>query len=123
MPVANANLVLVAALGDVAKLLLKHQVSRRRLLSAKLEFKGSPWRRAEGGDHIHGRLHARLREGDGRLASHIGVDRHNGTGRRSRVPKDASVLQGGVARVPRQVWRGFEALGDRVCFGRNVVSG
>lgn len=101
MSFANADLVLIAALGDIAKLLLKDKVPRRCFLLGRLQLKRCPRRRAEGGDDIHRRLHARLCEGDGRLALHTGVRWDNGRGRERRTGRD--VLQGGVARVTGQL--------------------
>lgn len=73
MSFADANLVLIASFRNVAELLLEDVVSRRGLLLTRLQLKGCPWRRAEGGDHIHRWLYARLCEGDGRLALHACV--------------------------------------------------
>ena len=123
MSFANADFVLVAALGDITKLLLKYKVPRRCLLLARLQLERCPWRRAERGDHIHRRLNARLREGDSRLALHAGAGWNDRRGREGQTWRGVSDLQEWVARVPDEMGEDSEALGDRVCFGRNIVSG
>jgi hypothetical protein len=68
MVLADADLVLVAAFSNVLELFAEDKVARGSLVLQGLHLHGRPI--VQRGRDIDGRLHARLREGDGGVAGH-----------------------------------------------------
>lgn len=117
MVLADADLVLVAAFSDASELSAEDEVARRRLVVQGLHLHQRPI--VQGGGDIDGRLHARLREGDGRAGGHGAVEGRVGQRRGWRGWRE----QGGVCRMARVPGKPRRVVGEGSLYGqRNMVS-
>lgn len=118
MVLADADLVLVAAFSNAIELFAEDEVARRRLVVQGLHLHQCPI--VEGGGDIDGRLHARLREGDGGAASHGAVEGRVGQRRGWGGWRE----QGGVCRMARVPGKPRRVVGEgSVYWQMNMVSG
>jgi hypothetical protein len=98
MVLAEADLVLVAAFSNITKLFAEDEVVGSRLVLLHVHLKCRP--SAEGRGDIDGWLHARLREGNGRLGGHGVAGEYVGQQWEDRKRGYAADYRHRVGRVP-----------------------
>ena len=115
MVFSHADFVLVAAFSNVIELFAKDQVVRGSFVFIHVHLNRRPV--VYGGSDIDGWLHARLREGDGRMAGHGVVS--GDVPQRQRLRRWR--YKSGVYRIARVPGKPRRLMG-RVYWDRNIVS-